>query len=62
MSDALTQLVADVMGMEPSQVSPETSRDSAEQWDSLNHLRLITALEETYSIRLSMDEIENLFF
>lgn len=60
MSDGLEQLVADIIGLDVSQVSPETSRDTAEQWDSMNHLRLITALEEAFSVHLTMDEIENI--
>ena len=60
MNDSLVDLVADVIGMDASDISSDTSRENAEQWDSMNHLRLITALEETYSIRLTMDEIENI--
>ena len=60
MSEALAQLVADILGIDPSQITSDTSKDTAEQWDSMNHLRLITAFEESFRIRLTMDEIENI--
>jgi acyl carrier protein len=38
-------------------VARETSPDDVERWDSLQHIALIRALETTFSIRLSMDEM-----
>jgi acyl carrier protein len=34
-----------------------TSPDDVARWDSLQHIALIRALEMTFSIRLSMDEM-----
>jgi acyl carrier protein len=36
------------------------SRDALESWDSLGHIRLITALEEAYSVTFTLDEIESM--
>ena len=52
--------MAKVIGMDASAISPSTSREIAQPWGSMNHLRLINALEESFSIRLSMDEIEGI--
>ena len=60
MNEELSKLVADVMGMDVTDVTTSLSREEEERWDSLTHLRLVTAIEETFSIRLSMDEIENI--
>lgn len=60
MNEILAGLLADIIGVDSSEISPETSRENAEQWDSMNHLRLITAIEESFSIHLTMDEIENI--
>ena len=60
MNADLTTLVADVMGMDEQDVSGSLSREEEERWDSLTHLRLITAVEEAFSIRFTMDEIENI--
>lgn len=32
-------------------------RDDAPAWDSMNHLRLISALEEAFCIKLTMKEV-----
>jgi len=34
-----------------------TTPDDVERWDSLQHIALIRALETTFAIRLSMDEM-----
>jgi acyl carrier protein len=38
-------------------ITPTTSPNEVERWDSLQHIALIRALETTFSIRLSMDEM-----
>ena len=60
MNKGLVELVADVMGLEEAEVTGSLSREVDTCWDSLNHLRLITAMEEQYSIRLTMDEIQSI--
>jgi acyl carrier protein len=32
-------------------------RDDASAWDSMNHLRLISALEEAFGIKFTMKEV-----
>jgi acyl carrier protein len=59
MKEELASLAADVLGIERSSVVPELSREHEDQWDSLGHLRLVTAIEERFGIRLSMEEIES---
>lgn len=38
----------------------DLNRDALESWDSLGHIRLITALEEAYSVTFTLDEIESM--
>jgi acyl carrier protein len=56
----LCGLVAEVLGVDYGCVGPETGPLTLPQWDSLNHMRLIGAVEETYGVQLSTDEILNL--
>lgn len=35
-------------------------REDLESWDSLGHMRLVSALEEAFSVSFSIDEIEGL--
>ena len=60
MNTTLTSLFADVMGIDEREVTAALSREDDDRWDSLNHLRLITAVEEAFGIRLTMEEIENI--
>ena len=39
----------------------DTSPDDVERWDSLQHLALVRALEEKYELRLSMDEMVEIY-
>ncbi|NGX16859.1 acyl carrier protein [Wenzhouxiangella sp. XN24] len=57
---ALATIIGEVMSIDPDKVAPETTADDVDSWDSLNHLRLITAVEERFQIRLSMMEIMGL--
>jgi acyl carrier protein len=56
----LASLVAETLGIDEARVVPELSAETVEEWDSLNHLRLITAVEKQFQIRLSMEEVISL--
>jgi acyl carrier protein len=58
MNDRVRQVVADVLGLEAHAVKDDLSRDSADSWDSLNHLRIVTALEQEFGMTFSMEEIQ----
>jgi acyl carrier protein len=55
----LIQLLCDVLDLDPTRVGPDLMREEVELWDSLNHLKLITAVEEAFDLKLSMQEIES---
>lgn len=38
-------------------VTPGTGPDDIERWDSLAHIALVRALEQTFDIMLTMDEM-----
>lgn len=60
MNQDLAAVVAEVLGLEPDSVEPELSRQDEDRWDSLAHLRLITAVEERFSVKFTMEEIESI--
>lgn len=55
----LCALVADILGVEHDAVSAKAGPLTLSRWDSLNHLRIVAAVEETYGVQLSTDEIVN---
>ena len=60
---ALKEIFCDMFDLEPSEVTYETSPDTILKWDSLAHVRLISALEERFSLQISPeDQVEMLTF
>jgi len=59
-TEKLNQIVADILELDVNAVSDALTPDDVEQWTSLNHLRLVTAVEEAFGISLSMEQIESI--
>jgi acyl carrier protein len=51
--DKLKQIIASVFNVDLSTISNETSPDTIENWDSLNHLNLVLALEEGFDVNFT---------
>ena len=56
----LINLVAKVLNVKTEDLSYESSMDEIEEWDSLNHLRLVSEIEESFGIEIPFDEIKNI--
>ena len=57
MADALINLFAEVLQVEPSALNDNSSPDNVKQWDSLAAMHLVAAIEETFKVQLSTKEI-----
>jgi acyl carrier protein len=53
----IKQVMAEVLEVDPSAIGAEFQREVAPSWDSMAHLRLVSALEETFGIRFTMREV-----
>jgi len=51
------EVMAGVLDVEAGDIVDGYRRDDASAWDSMNHLRLISALEEVFGIRFTMKEV-----
>ena len=60
MLDRLNTIAAEMFGLRAEDVDLAMKPDDVEKWDSLNHLRLITAVESEFNIRLSMHQIQGI--
>ncbi|MCG8695102.1 MAG: acyl carrier protein [Minwuiales bacterium] len=58
MDDKLNEILIDLFELEPGQIADTLTAEEVELWDSLNHLKLVTAVEEAFGVQLSMEEIE----
>jgi acyl carrier protein len=56
----LQVILSDVLGTAAAQITAESSPESIESWDSLNHLNLMLALEQEFKINFAPEEIEQL--
>jgi acyl carrier protein len=50
------ELVANVFGLSPGEVTDATSPDAVEEWDSLGHMNLVVEIEQVYGVALSTDD------
>jgi len=57
--EAVTRVLADVLGVDPRQIRPDSSPDTIEGWDSVQHLNLIIAVEQEFGVRFAPAEIED---
>jgi len=56
----LRELVGDILDVEPSRIAMESGPGVLDRWDSLAHLSIVTAVEETYGVKFEMPEIQRI--
>ena len=56
-NERLALLVSKVLGVQLSQISKNLSPETSETWTSLQHMKLITAVEEEFEIYFSYQEV-----
>lgn len=54
--EKLKQILASVFNVGIDQITEDASPDSIENWDSLNHLNLVLALEEGFGVSFSEEQ------
>ena len=55
--EKLNEIFRDIFDDEEIVVTPETNSDSIEDWDSLEHINLVVAIEKAFDLKFSMDEV-----
>ena len=60
MESKIVEVVADIFEIDESEVADPLTPDMVDLWDSLCQLRLVTALEQEFDIKFSMEEIESI--
>ena len=56
MENKIRQILTEMLDFD-GDISDNFSPEDSPNWDSMNNLRIITALEETFKIQFTMDEI-----
>ncbi|SLN55581.1 acyl carrier protein [Oceanibacterium hippocampi] len=57
-ADELDEIIADIFDIRVGKLRDEMTHEDIEQWDSINHLKLITAIEDEYDIEFSMADVQ----
>ncbi|MES2244031.1 MAG: acyl carrier protein [Pseudomonadota bacterium] len=57
MSSKVFEIVARIMGVPVDAVNLESSPETLENWDSLRHMKLILAIEESLGVQFSDEDI-----
>ena len=55
--DAIKKIGARVFNLNESEISENIARDNTPEWDSLNHLILLTEIEKELGIKFKASEI-----
>ena len=53
----LRSIISDVLNVPEEDIDENFSIESCENWDSLAHMGLVTAIEEKFALELTMDDI-----
>lgn len=60
MLETIQTVMRDVFGDDSIVITKDTTADDIDEWDSMNNVRLIVALEQELNIRLPLKEINGL--
>ena len=54
------EIFRDIFDEEELVINGETNSENIEEWDSLNHISLISAIEKQFKIKFSLDEFQEI--
>ncbi len=57
MEDKIKEILSSILDVEKAELTMESSPENLHKWDSLNHMNIITALEEEYDVTFSEEDI-----
>lgn len=57
LSEALVGVFVQVFDLRKEDVHPAMTPDDVAQWDSLAHVRLVSAIEQTFHCQLDIDDV-----
>ena len=55
--DRIQVLLGEILDRDELSLTDDTKADDIEDWDSINHVKLIIAIESEFNIRFEADEV-----
>jgi len=56
----LREIAADILGVKPEAIGADSSPQTVEGWDSVQHLNLIVAAERCFDLQFDPEEIDEM--
>jgi acyl carrier protein len=53
-------IASDIFGVPADKITTESSPETIETWDSMQHLNLVLAIEEKFGVQLEPEDIERM--
>lgn len=58
--ETVQRIFSDILEIPPARITPESTPDELEQWDSIRHMNILLAIEGELGIEFSAAEIEQM--
>jgi len=58
--EQVRNVASDILGIPADKITAESSPETIENWDSMQHLNLVLAIEEKFGIQLEPEDIEQM--
>jgi len=55
--EQLKKIIVDLFRVREEEITDDLSMENTENWDSLKHMELVVAIEGTFGVQLTVDEI-----
>jgi len=58
--ERVRNIASDIFGIPADKITAESSPETIENWDSMQHLNLVLAIEEKFGVQLEPEDIEGM--
>jgi acyl carrier protein len=58
--EQVQRIAADLFLVPPAQITADSSAETLEGWDSVQHLNLILSLEQTFQVRIDPEDMDRM--
>jgi acyl carrier protein len=58
--EQVRNVASDIFGIPADKITAESSPETIENWDSMQHLNLVLAIEEKFGVQLEPEDIEKM--
>ena len=58
--DQVRNVASDIFGIPADKITAESSPETIENWDSMQHLNLVLAIEEKFGVQFEPEDIEQM--